>query len=149
MNLANANIDVLLTELNAKRSAMHISYQSLADACEVSQATVIRVLKRQTDPSLPLLQKMAIALKYEPKQEPIVLNSYTQEDYVLFLRQSLEREIEDSKLQLAHQEAHYNQLLAQKTRTISILCIAVVIFALAFISLLILDLATPFINLFT
>lgn len=143
MNLANANIDVLLTELNAKRSAMHMSYQNLADACQVSQATVIRVLKHQSDPSLPLLQKMAIALKYEPKQEPIVLTSYTQDDYVRFLQQSLEREIEDSKLQQSQQEAHYNMLLAQKTRTITLLAVALMLFASAFITWLIFDIISP------
>lgn len=143
LNLANANIDVLLTELNAKRIAMHMSYQNLADACQVSQATVIRVLKHQSDPSLPLLQKMAIALKYEPKQEPIVLTSYTQDDYVRFLQQSLEREIEDSKLQQSQQEAHYNMLLAQKTRTITLLAAALMLLASAFITWLIFDIISP------
>ena len=65
MDLSSVDIGVLLSELEEKRLALHLSYQSDADACGVSQTTIMRIFKRKVEPSAAMLQKIASAVKYE------------------------------------------------------------------------------------
>lgn len=148
MDLANADLDILLSELDALRTSQNMSYQNVADACNVSQATVIRIFKRQTEPTMAMLQKIAVAVRYEPKREQIVLTGYTQEDYISFLQRSLEAEKEEQQIRLAQQEAHYNLLLNQKTRLNVLLGAVLFLFAAAFITWLIIDVTHPHIGWF-
>ena len=148
MNLAKMTTDQLLQELEALRIAQNLSYQNVADACNVSQATVIRAFKRQTEPTLDLLQKIAAAVGYEPHRETLVLQGYTQESYVEFLKQSIASEREDHKLREARAEAQYNMLINQKNRTIKYLSGILLLFAIGFISWLIVDVTHPDIGWF-
>ena len=143
MDFAKLDLDLLLSELDGCRTSLNLSYQNLADACQVSQATVIRIFKKQSEPSMAMLQKLAAAVKYVPRTEPIILTGYTQDDYITYLQQSLEYEKEDQRIRLAQQEAHYNMLLGQKTRTITFLSGILFLFAIAFIAWLIIDVTHP------
>ena len=148
MNLAKIDQDQLLEELDALRIAQNLSYQNVADACNVSQSTVIRAFKHQTEPTLDLLQKIAATVGYEPHREPLVLQGYTQDAYVEFLQQSIAVEKEEHQLREARAEARHNMLINQKNRTIGYLSAILFIFALGFISWLIIDVTHPDIGWF-
>lgn len=139
MNLAKMAPDQLLHELDALRIAQNLSYQNVADACNVSQSTIIRTFKHQTEPTLDLLQKIAATVGYEPHREPLVLQGYTQDAYVDFLQKSIAAEKEDYKLREARAEASHNMLMNQKNRTIKYLSAILFLFAIGFISWLIID----------
>lgn len=148
MDFSNVDLDILLAELDGKRTAMNLSYQNVADACNVSQATIIRIFKRQSEPTMAILQKIACAVKYEPVREPIVLSGYTQEDYIRFLQQTIAAEKEEQSVRQGQQEAHYNMLLKQKTRTIMWLAVVLFLFAVGFIAWLIIDVTHPTVGWF-
>ena len=52
MDFSTINLDALVPKLEARRVALNLSYQNVADACNVSQSTIIRIFKRQADPSI-------------------------------------------------------------------------------------------------
>lgn len=148
MNITKMPPDQLLQELDALRMAQNLSYQNVADACNVSQATIFRCFKRQTEPTLELLQKIANAVGYEPYQEPIVLKDYTQDAYVEFLQRTIAAEKEDHKLREARAEARHNMLMNQKSRTIRNLSVILFLFAAGFITWLIIDVTHPTVGWF-
>lgn len=146
MDLSQMDVSELLATLDGQRIALNLSYQNIADACDVSQTTIIRIFKGQTEPTFAMLQKIAVAVKYEPKQEPIALSGFTQEDYIRYLQQTVEAEKAEQREKLAQQEAHYNMLLNQKNRTIKYLSAVLLLFALGFIGWLIVDVTHPHIG---
>lgn len=148
MNLANIAPDQLLQELDALRIAQNLSYQNVADACNVSQSTVIRAFKHQTEPTLDLLQKIAATVGYEPNREPLVLQGYTQDAYVEFLQRTIAVEKEEAQLREARVEARHNMLINQKNRTITYLSGILFLFAIGFITWLIIDVTHPEIGWF-
>lgn len=143
MDFSNINLDVFIPELDARRGAANMSYQNVADACGVSQTTIIRIFKRQTEPTVAMLQKMASAVKYEPRRDEIILTGYTQEDYIKFLQKSLEAAKEEHAMRSAQQEAHYNMLFAEKNRWIRILAILVGILGVGVVTILLIDILNP------
>lgn len=143
MNITKMPPDQLIQELDALRTAQNLSYQNVADACNVSQATIFRAFKRQTEPTLELLQKIAAAVGYEPDREPLVLQDYTQDAYVEFLQRSIAAEKEEHRLREARTEARHNMLMRQKNRTITYLSAILFLFAIGFITWLIVDITHP------
>ena len=148
MNITKMPPDQLLQELDALRTAQNLSYQNVADACNVSQATIFRAFKRQTEPTLELLQKIAAAVGYEPEQETLVLKDYTQDAYVEFLQRTIAAEKEEHRLREARAEARHNMLMGQKNRTIKYLSAILFLFALGFITWLIVDVTHPTVGWF-
>ena len=148
VDLAKITPDQLIQELDALRIAQNLSYQNVADACNVSQSTVIRAFKRQTEPTLDLLQKIAATVGYEPHREPLVLNGYTKEDYIDFLQRSIAAEKEEYRLREAKAEARHNMLMNQKSRTIRYLSAILFLFAIGFITWLIIDITHPTVGWF-
>lgn len=55
MDFSTINLDALVPKLEARRVSLNLSYQNVADACNVSQSTIIRIFKRQADPSIVVL----------------------------------------------------------------------------------------------
>ena len=143
LDFSNIDLDIFIPELDARRSALNMSYQNVADACGVSQTTIIRIFKRQTEPTLAMLQKIATAVRLEPKREEIILAGYTQEDYIRYLQKSLEATKEEHAVRMAQQEAHYNMLLAEKNRWIKYLFTAVILVAGFLVAWLIIDVTHP------
>lgn len=143
MDFASADVESLLSELDVRRQSLHLSYQNLADSCGVSQATVIRIFRRQTEPNIPMLQKLAAAVKYVPREEPLVPESYSQSGYIQFLQESIAREKAAHELGLRQQEAHYNLLLQHERRTVKTLSLILLLLVLAFICWLIIDVTHP------
>lgn len=143
MDFTSADVESLLSELDVRRQSLHLSYQNLADSCGVSQATVIRIFRRQTEPNMPMLQKLAAAVKYVPPEDPPVLESYTQDGYIQFLQESIAREKASHELRLHQQEAHYNLLLQHERRTVQTVSLILLLLVLAFICWLIIDVTHP------
>lgn len=143
MDFSNIDLDILIPEMDAHREAQKISYQKVADACQVSQATIIRIFKRQNDPTVAMLQKISAAIKYEARREEIILTGYTQDDYIQFLQRTLEAQKEEHTVRMAQQEAHYNMLLAEKNRWIRYLFITVILVAGFLVGWLIVDVTHP------
>ena len=148
MNLSNISTEQLLSELDALRISQNLSFQNVADACNVSQSTVIRAFKRKTEPTLDLLQKIAATVGYEPHREPVILEGYTQDAYVDFLQRTLATVKEENSLREARAEARHNMLINQKTRTIRYLAATLFLFAVGFITWLIIDVTHPDIGWF-
>ena len=148
MNLTQTTPEQLIQELDALRVSQNLSYQNVADACNVSQATIFRAFKRQTEPTLELLQKIASAVGYEPAREPLVLQDYTQDAYVEFLQRTIAAEKEEHRLREARAEARHNMLINQKNRTIKYLSGILFIFAMGFITWLIVDITHPTVGWF-
>ena len=143
MDLSNVNIDALIAALDGQRLSLKMSYQAVADACGVSQSTIIRIFKKQSEPTMAMLQQIAHAVKYEPSHEPIILEDYTKDAYIDYLRKSLEEEKLEGMVRLAQQEAHYNMLLTQKARTVTTLSVALVLASIFLVGWLIIDIMHP------
>lgn len=143
MKLTNVDQNQLLLDLDAQRKAMNLSYQNVADACDVSQATIMRVFKRQTEPTFDLLQKIAAAVHYDAKPAPVMLEGYTKEEYISYLQKLIERREEDFKIREAKAEARHNAAINQKTRTIRYLTVCLAALAAGFIIWLIIDVTHP------
>ena len=143
MKITNVDPNQLMLDLEAQRKSLNISYQNIADACEVSQATIIRVFKRQTEPTCELLQKIAAAVHYDAKPAPVILEGYTKEEYIHYLQTLLERREDDYKIREAKAEARHNMIVNQKTRTIRYLTLAVIFLAIGFVAWLVLDILHP------
>lgn len=143
MKLTNVDQDQLLLDLDAQRKVMNMSYQNVADACDVSQATIMRIFKRQTEPTFEMLQKIAAAVHYDAKPAPVLLKGYSQDDYIIYLQQLLQTREDDFKIREAKAEARHNAALNQKTRTIRFLSICLAALAAAFIIWLIIDVTHP------
>lgn len=143
MDFASADVESLLSDFDVRRQSLHLSYQNLADSCGVSQATVIRIFRRQTEPNIPMLQKLAAAVKYMPSEEPLVPESYSQSGYIQFLQESIAREKAAHELRLRQQESHYNLLLQHERRTVKTVSLILLLLVLAFICWLIIDVTHP------
>lgn len=143
MKLTNVDQGQLLLDLDAQRKAMNLSYQNVADACEVSQATIMRIFKRQTEPTFEMLQKIAAAVHYDAKPAPVMLEGYTKEEYISYLKELIERREEDYKIREAKAEARHNAAINQKARTIRYLTVCIILLAAGFIFWLILDILHP------
>lgn len=143
MKLTNVDQSQLLLDLDAQRKSMNLSYQNVADACEVSQATIIRVFKNQSEPTFDLLQKIAAAVHYDAKPAPVMLEGYTKEEYISYLKELIERREEDYKIREAKAEARHNLIVSQKARTIRYLTICIILLAVGFIFWLIMDIIHP------
>lgn len=139
MKITNVDQNQLLLDLDAQRKAMNLSYQNVADACDVSQATIMRIFKRQTEPTFDLLQKIAAAVHYDAKPAPVLLKGYSQDDYIIYLQQLLQAREDDFKIREAKAEARHNAAVNQKTRTIRLLSVAIAMLACGFILWLIMD----------
>lgn len=117
MDFSNIDMDVFITELDTRRCALNLSFQNIADACGVSQSTIIRIFKRNTEPTVDILQKIMYAVSYESPKEEIVLGGYTQDDYIQFLRQSLVSREEAHTIEVGRLRADYNMTLLEERRT--------------------------------
>ena len=93
----------------------------------------MRTFKRQNEPTLELIQKIAAAVHYDAKPAPVMLEGYTKEEYISYLQKLIERREDDFKIREAKAEARHNLIVNQKTRTIRLLTVGVLLLAVAFI----------------
>lgn len=145
MDFTKFDLEENLTSIDIARREMGLSYQALGDACEVSQATIIRVFKRKTVPSVDLLQKMYAAVNYAPTlaKELVLPTGYTPEAYIDYANRLLVSQKEQYEQRLKEQTALYNRLRRQDRRTIFWMGLALVLLVAAFVIWLIIDVTHP------
>lgn len=110
------DISVFVSELDAQRAAMGMSYQDVADACDVSRPTVYRALSGKTQPTMQLLQNIAAAVQYREKREEILPDDLTTEAYIAYLKQLVRQKEAEVDIRAKQLHAHYNKLLRQSKR---------------------------------
>lgn len=132
-DFTKANLDEVIPDMDRHRAKMKMSYQAVADACEVSQSTIVRLFKRQSNPTFELLQSVASSIKYEPHADIVLPKGHTVEAHIDFLERSLIQQKGDYERQILQQEALFNRMHRQDRRTIAYLCAALGLVAIAFI----------------
>lgn len=88
MDFAGMPLEELVPLLETKRRQLNLSYQNVADACNVSQRTIMRVFKGQQPPAYDLLQHIVSALEMDYAQAPIAPQSSASDDYVDYLKKT-------------------------------------------------------------
>lgn len=129
-DFTKANLDEVIPDMDRHRAKMKMSYQAIADACEVSQSTIVRLFKRQSNPTFELLQAVASAIKYEPHADIVLPKGHTVEAHIDFLERTIIQQKGDYERQLLQQEAMFNRTNRQDRRTIAYLCAALVLEAI-------------------
>lgn len=142
------NIPELLAELDALREKRGLSYQAVADACNVSKATIYRALTGATEPTMQLVQQIAAVVQYKPKLPVVIPTDYTQDAYVAYLQETMQRQQEDTDRRIQQLHAHYNMLRNQDRRTIRMLSLVLALLVAAFIVWLIIDVTHPTVGWF-
>lgn len=133
----------LVAELDAMRAARGLSYQAVADSCNVSKATIYRTLTGATEPTMQLLQSIAAAVQYRPPEKFLEQTDFTKDGYIAYLQETLVRkdETHDRRVQQLH--AHYNMLLRQGERRNRWLTWALIAALAILIGWLIIDVTHP------
>lgn len=109
MDFAGMPLEELVPLLDIKRRQLNLSYQNVADACNVSQRTIMRVFKGQQPPAYDLLQHIVSALEMDFVQAPIAPQPSAADDYVDYLKRLIDFERSDKKIRLDQQEARHNR----------------------------------------
>lgn len=113
-----ADISSLLLELDNQRVARGLSYQAVEDASGISKSTVCRILNGKSEPTVQQLQAIAAAVQYKPAAKEIIPTSFTQEAYIAYLQETIQRQSEENDCRVRQLQAHYNMLHRQDRRTI-------------------------------
>lgn len=130
MDFSTINLDALVPKLEARRVSLNLSYQNVADACNVSQSTIIRIFKRQADPSIVVLKSILAAVKYDIVSPPL-LDEDSENERIRYLKKSIEFEREDKIVRLAQQEAQFMRQHNEDRRLVRI-CLAICIILVLF-----------------
>lgn len=112
------DITQILAELDAQRVERGMSYQALEDASGISKSTICRILNGQSEPTVQQLQMIAAAVQYKPAAKEIIPASFTQEAYIAYLQETIQRQSEENDRRVRQLQAHYNMLRRQDRRTI-------------------------------
>lgn len=139
MDFTNISVGDLMPRLEDKRKEMHLSYQNVADACNVSQSTIIRAFKLEVEPSLSLLQQIVSTLRYEFVQTPILPPNATNEEYIEHLKDVIEFERKDKKIRLDQEESNKNKAVNEERREKRWWRASTIILMLAFVALFFYD----------
>lgn len=134
----------LLVKLDTLRIARGMSYQTVADACGVSKATIYRALTGVTEPTAQLVQRMEAAVQYNPEcAEQLPPPNHSPEEYVDYLRATIARQTEEYNRHITQLQTHYSMLHRQDRRTILFLSIGVTVLVIFLIFWLVLDILRP------
>lgn len=134
MDFSTIDLDALIPKLEDRRVSLNLSYQNVADACNVSQSTIIRIFKRQADPSIVVLRSILAAVKYDIVTPPMP-DEGSENEQIEYLKKSIEFEREDKIVRLAQQEAQFMRQHNEDRRLVricSIICIILVLFVCFF-----------------
>lgn len=143
MELDKIDLEELLPQMEIQRKAMRLSYQNLADYCDISQRSMIRMFKRETPPSLELLQKLVTVLGMEQVQVPIAPAVSSTEEYIRYLKECIHFERKDKQAQLNKQEAQHNRQRSENRRVL-IVVTGILGMLMAFVcGVLVYDIAHP------
>lgn len=137
----NVDVDTFVVELDAQRCAMGMSYQDVADACDVSKATIYRALTGKTEPTMQLLKNIAAAVQFRPARGEILPDELTQEAYIAYLKDLVHQKNVEIEFRAKQLHAHYNKLLKQRHREKTIWVFLALSLAATFVVLFIYDFA--------
>lgn len=143
MELSKIDLTELIPQLEDRRKKMQLTYQNVADACNVSQRTIMRMFKQEAPPAFGLLQKVVALLETEDCSAPIAPESPSTDAYIQYLRDCIDFEREDKRIRLEKQESQHNLQRNEQRRVIIVvvgICGILVIFICA---VLIYDLTHP------
>lgn len=145
----NMTVTDIIDGIIQKQNQIGMSNQQLADASGVPKATVERIRRGDTqNPTTQTLLDLAAAVGYtfsnHPEQlPPVPEESKIKDPMVLHLINHYERQSQDYEERLKRVMAHYNMLLTEKNRSIQTKDTIIGIMIVGFISLLLMDIATP------
>ena len=144
MDVAAIKVEKIIEELNRQRDERGLSYQTVADACEVSQTTIIRIFKGETEPTVTMLQSIAAAVQYVPEEpEQLPPRGCSNEQYTEYLSAELSRREGEHRRHIMQLQAHYNALNRQNRRVILILGLAITVLVIFLVGWLIFDIMHP------
>lgn len=137
-----------------KKHEIGMTNQQLADASNVPKATVDRILRHDTpNPTLQTVLDLAAAVGYtfsnhpEPAS-PVPDESKIRDPMTLHMINYYERQAQAYEERIKRVTAHFNMLLTEKNRWIQTLATIIGLMITGFISILLIDLATPDIGWF-
>lgn len=131
MDFSTIDLDALIPKLEDRRVSLNLSYQNVADACNVSQSTIIRIFKRQADPSIVVLRSILAAVKYDIVTPPMP-DEGSENEQIEYLKKSIEFEREDKIVRLAQQEAQFMRQHNEDRRLVRI-CLIIYIILVIFV----------------
>lgn len=132
-----------------KKNAIGMTNQQLSDASGIPKATVDRVLRRDTqNPGLQTVLDLAAAVGYSFSNHPelpspIPDESKIRDPMTLHMINYYERQAQAYEERIKRVTSHFNMLLAEKNRWIQTLATIIGIMIVAFVSFLLMDIATP------
>ncbi len=144
MDVAAIKVEEIMKELNRQREARGISYQTVAEACGISQTTIMRIFKGKTEPTITMLQSIAAAVQYVPTEpEQLPPSGCSNEQYTEYLSAEIVRRQEEYRRHIMQLQAHYNALNRQNRRVILVLGISVAVLVIFLVGWLIFDIMHP------
>ena len=144
MDVAAIKVEGIIKELNRQREARGISYQAVADACGISQTTIMRIFKGKTEPTITMLQSIAAAVQYVPTEpEKLPPSGCSNEKYTEYLSAEIVRRQEEYRRHIMQLQAHYNALNRQNWRVVMILGLSVAVLVIFLVGWLIFDITHP------
>lgn len=122
-------IEAIMTE----KLKQGLSIQQLADMCQLSASTVSRTLSGKTEPTEYTIRAMEMALGITDKPVIDTMEERAADDPIL------KRYLDMQESRINRMRAHYNMLLAEKSRWIMLLFILCLVFVIFICIILVLD----------
>lgn len=129
----------IIDGINARKNALGMTNQQIADASQVPKSTVDRVLRKDTEnPTMKVILDIADAVGYDfsNRNTENVKDAAEDNPYIRHIISMYEN-------QLAAQERQYNLVTAEKNRWIKILSIIIAILGSGVIAILLIDILNP------
>lgn len=134
----------IIDGINARKAALGMTNQQIADASQVPKSTVDRVLRKGTEnPTMNVILDIAAVVGYEFGSQ-----AAPQPPAESAEKQYIQRIISMYEAQLASSERQYNLVTAEKNRWIKILAIIIGILGAGVITILLIDILNPTVGWF-
>lgn len=129
----------IIDGINARKNALQMTNQQIADASGVPKSTVDRVLRKDTEnPTMKVILDIANSVGYEFGKPAAVQVPDGGQD-----SQYIRHIISMYESQLAAHERNYNLVTSEKNRWIKILAFIVAILVAGLITILLIDILNP------
>ena len=139
----------ILDGIFRKQHEIGMSNQQFSDASQVPKATIERIKRGDTpNPGMQTILDLAAAVGYtfsnHPEQaNPIPEDGTIKDPMIQHMINYYERQMIAYEERLKREASHYNMLLTEKNRWIQTLATLIGIMIAGFISILLIDIATP------
>lgn len=134
----------IIDGINARKTAIGMTNQQIADASNVPKSTVDRVLRKATpNPTMQVIMDIAGAVGYDFGAQ-IAAPAPDDTHDSLYIRHIISM----YEAQLAAQERQYNLVTAEKNRWIKLLAIIIGVLGAGVIAILLIDILNPTVGWF-